>query len=155
MGQQITVTLPDIGDFKDVEIIELLVSPGDTVAEEDSILTLETDKATMEIPCPQAGVVEALQVQVGGIVNQGDPILTLRTEEAATEATPAAAPATIEPSVAPVTAPEPIAEVSGEAQSQPIHIPDVGDFKDVEVVEILVRPGDACLLYTSPSPRDS
>ena len=143
MGQQITVTLPDIGDFKDVEIIELLVSPGDTVAEEDSILTLETDKATMEIPCPQAGVVEALQVQVGGIVNQGDPILTLRTEEAATEATPAAAPATIEPSVAPVTAPEPIAEVSGEAQSQPIHIPDVGDFKDVEVVEILVRPGDA------------
>ncbi len=142
MGQHITVTLPDIGDFKDVEIIELLVSPGDTVAKEDALLSLETDKATMEIPSPQAGVVEAVQIKVGDIINQGDAILTLRAEAATATEQPAAAPATdIEPTT-PIAAAEPITEAAGEPQIQPIYIPDVGDFRDVEVVEILVSPGD-------------
>mgnify|MGYP000279662871 CR=1 FL=1 len=65
MAKLIEVKVPDIGDFKDVEVIELLVKPGETVAKEQSLITLESDKATMEIPSPEAGVVKALRVKVG------------------------------------------------------------------------------------------
>ena len=103
MGQQITVNLPDIGDFKDVEIVELLVNEGDEVAAEDSVLTLETDKATMEIPSPQAGMVAKLLVQVGDTVSQGDQILILEAAvasgtESATEAAAPAMPRSLRPS---------------------------------------------------------
>ncbi len=141
MGQQITVTLPDIGDFKDVEIIELLVSAGDTIAAEDSVLTLETDKATMEIPSPQAGTVAKLLVQVGATVSQGDQILLLETTSGAEPA--AEAKATPEPVPAPAeSAPAPTVTAVASPTEQPIHIPDIGDFKDVEVVEVLVSVGD-------------
>jgi dihydrolipoamide dehydrogenase len=83
------VKVPDIGDFKEVEVIEVLVKPGDTVAKEQSLVTLESDKATMEIPSPQAGVVKALRVKVGDKVSKGSPILELD----APEERPAAAPA--------------------------------------------------------------
>jgi pyruvate dehydrogenase E2 component (dihydrolipoamide acetyltransferase) len=82
------IHIPDIGDFKDVEVVEVLVSAGDTIAEEDALLTLETDKATMEIPAPCAGTIQTLEIQVGDRVNQGDLIGTVQT----TAAAPAVAP---------------------------------------------------------------
>ena len=69
--------VPDIGDFKNVEVIEVLVKPGDTVAKEQSLITLESDKATMEIPSPGAGTVQSVKVKVGDKVSQGSPILVL------------------------------------------------------------------------------
>ena len=78
-GQHIEVKVPDIGDFKEVEVIEVLVKPGDTVAKEQSLVTLESDKATMEIPSPGAGVVKELRVKVGDKVSQGSPILVLES----------------------------------------------------------------------------
>src|SRR5678816_472668 len=71
------VKVPDIGDFKNIEVIEVLVKPGDTVAKEQSLITLESDKATMEIPSPGAGTVQSVKVKVGDKVSQGSPILVL------------------------------------------------------------------------------
>ena len=99
MSNTLEVKVPNIGDFSDVEIIEILVSPGDTVAAEDSLITLESDKASIEIPSPQAGVVKALQVKVGETVNEGSIILTLEAEKSSvatekkTESPKAAEPA--------------------------------------------------------------
>ncbi|SFM61890.1 dihydrolipoamide dehydrogenase [Ectothiorhodospira mobilis] len=83
-----TIPVPDIGDFKDVEVIEVLVQPGDTVRPEDPLISLESDKASMEIPAPRAGTVKALHLKVGDKVSQGSPILDLEAEEEA-EAGPA------------------------------------------------------------------
>jgi pyruvate/2-oxoglutarate dehydrogenase complex dihydrolipoamide acyltransferase (E2) component len=77
MGAMQEVRVPDIGDFKDVDVIEILVKPGDTVAAEQSLISLESDKATMEIPSPSAGVVRELRVKVGDKVSEGTPILVL------------------------------------------------------------------------------
>ncbi|MCS6997694.1 MAG: E3 binding domain-containing protein, partial [Casimicrobiaceae bacterium] len=85
------VRVPDIGDFKDVEVIEVLVKPGDVVAKEQSLITLESDKATMEIPSPAAGVVKSLRVKVGDRVSEGSPILVLE-DAGAQPATAAPAP---------------------------------------------------------------
>ena len=100
MAGAIEVKVPDIGDFKNVEVIELLVKPGETVTKEQSLVTLESDKATMEIPSPEAGVVRELKLRVGDKVSQGSAILMLETAEPAgaaaagaiPSATPAAAP---------------------------------------------------------------
>src|SRR5256714_6604952 len=81
------VVVPDIGDFKEVEVIEVLVKPGDAVTKEQSLITLESDKATMEIPSPTAGVVKELKVKTGDKVSQGSPILLLDAKD---EAKPAA-----------------------------------------------------------------
>src|SRR5438876_8880010 len=86
----VEVKVPDIGDFKDVEIIELLVKPGDTVKAEQSLITVESDKASMEIPSSHAGVVKELKVKVGDKVGEGSAVLMLETEGAAA---PAPAPA--------------------------------------------------------------
>src|SRR5882672_6083332 len=91
----IEVKVPDIGDFKNVEVIEVLVKPGDAVAQEQSLVTLESDKATMEIPSPGAGVVKELRIKVGDKVSQGSPILVLESAQAPAQAVPktTAAPA--------------------------------------------------------------
>src|SRR5439155_406831 len=86
-----TVPVPDIGDFKEVEVIEILVKPGDRVAKEQSLITLESDKATMEIPAPGAGVVKEIKIKVGDKVSKGAPILVLDFSEKIAEK-PAAAP---------------------------------------------------------------
>ena len=88
----IEVRVPDIGDFKNVEVIEVLVKPGDSVAKEQSLVTLESDKATMEIPSPGAGVVKEMRIKVGDKVSQGSPILMLESQEK-TEAPKGPAPA--------------------------------------------------------------
>ena len=82
------VRVPDIGDFKEVEVIEVLVKPGDAVSKEQSLITLESDKATMEIPSPGPGVVKELRIKVGDKVSQGSPILLLESQEARSEAPP-------------------------------------------------------------------
>lgn len=87
MTKNITVAMPDIGDFEGVEIIEVLVSPGDRVAEEDSLVTVESDKASIEIPAPQSGTVKQLLVSVGDRVSQGDALLNLEVDEIQAEAT--------------------------------------------------------------------
>src|SRR6267378_3756550 len=94
MGTHREVFVPDIGDFKNVDVIEVLVKPGDAVQPEQSLITVESDKATMEIPSPAAGVVKELRVKTGDKVSQGSPILILEeTENApAAPATPAPRP---------------------------------------------------------------
>lgn len=92
MANVVEVRLPDIGDFEVVDVIEVLVSPGDHVAKEASLITLESEKATMEVPSPRAGTVRELKVAVGDKVSQGDVILTLETEEAEKAERPEGAP---------------------------------------------------------------
>ena len=87
----VEVKVPDIGDFKDVEVIELLVKPGDTVKVEQSLATVESDKASMEIPSSHAGVVKELRIKLGDKVSEGSLLLVL--ESAGAAAAPAAAPA--------------------------------------------------------------
>ena len=82
------VGVPDLGDFADVPVIEIHVAPGDVVHNEDPLVTLESDKATMDIPSPAAGTVRELRVKVGNLVNRGTPILLLDTEGAAVEPPP-------------------------------------------------------------------
>jgi pyruvate dehydrogenase E2 component (dihydrolipoamide acetyltransferase) len=89
MAERVEFTLPDIGDFHDVDVVEVLVSVGQRVEKEQSLIVLESDKATMEIPSPVAGVIEALRVGVGDRVNEGDPIAVIRAEGGAAEAQPA------------------------------------------------------------------
>jgi pyruvate dehydrogenase E2 component (dihydrolipoyllysine-residue acetyltransferase) len=124
------VVVPDIGDFKDVEVIEVLVKPGDAVTKEQSLITLESDKATMEIPSPTAGVVKELKIKTGDKVSQGSPILVLEDGARSPEAAKAAAPRAA-------------AESKTVGASQAVSVPDIGDFEDVEVIEVLVKPGDS------------
>jgi dihydrolipoamide dehydrogenase len=109
MSQAIEVSVPDIGDFKDVEVIEVLVKPGDTVAKDQSLVTVESDKASMEIPSSAAGVVREMKVKIGDKVSQGSALLVLEASGA-----PAAAPAPAAPAPAPkaaAAAPAPAAAV--------------------------------------------
>jgi len=106
MASPIEVKVPDIGDFKEVEVIEVLVKAGDAIDKEQSLVTLESDKATMEIPSPEAGVVKALKLKVGDKVSEGALILLLEAAAGGGEAqaAPQAAAAAAAP---PVTAAEP------------------------------------------------
>ncbi len=97
----IEIKVPDIGDFKEVEVIELLVKAGDTVQAEQSLITVESDKASMEIPCSTAGVVKSLLVKLGDKISEGSPILILEAAESGASAAPAAAPAAASASSAP------------------------------------------------------
>lgn len=144
----IEIKVPDIGDFDEVTVIELLVKPGDTVKEEQSLITVESDKASMEIPSSANGVVKELKVQIGDKVKQGSLVLMLEVAGAAASA-PAAQTAAAVTATTPAasTAPAPVAPVpsagvvAGGAEFE-IHVPDIGDFKDVSVIEVLVKPGD-------------
>src|SRR5690606_33394327 len=89
------LNIPDIGDFDSVEVIEVLVAVGDTIAEEQSLITVESDKSTMEIPAEQAGVVKAIHVKVGDKVSQGSLILDLEPSAEAASASESAAPSPI------------------------------------------------------------
>ncbi|HEY2929886.1 dihydrolipoyllysine-residue acetyltransferase [Piscinibacter sp.] len=145
----VEVKVPDIGDFKDVEVIELLVKPGDTVKVEQSLITVESDKASMEIPSSHAGVVKELKVKLGDKVGEGSSLLMLEAEGAAA---PAAAPATApapspvraEPVEAPPSTPSPSTSSGRTESGGPVDVvvPDIGDFDEVAVIEVLVKPGD-------------
>ena len=148
----IDIQVPDIGDFDEVTVIEVLVKPGDTIKADQSLLTVESDKASMEIPSSAAGVVKAVLVNLGDRVKQGSVVLSLETLDAGESAAVAApkealrqdaqAPAAIN-SVAPSAAtPAGSAGVSSGGPVE-IRVPDIGDFKDVTVIEVLVKVGDA------------
>lgn len=137
------VKVPDIGDFKDVEVIELLVNPGDTIQVDQSLVTVESDKASMEIPSSQAGVVKELKVKVGDKVSEGTLLLTVEAGEAGASAPPPAAKAPAAAALPPA-APTPAAAAPAPAAAATVEVkvPDIGDFKDVEVIELMVKPGD-------------
>ena len=127
----IEVKVPDIGDFKDVPVISVMVKPGDTVAKDDPLLELESDKATMEVPAPEGGTVKEVRIKEGDKVSEGVLILLLEAAQAAAAAAaPAAAPAPAAP--APAAA-------GGTLE---VKVPDIGDFKDVPVIAVLVKAGD-------------
>ena len=142
MAQQVEVKVPDIGDFKDVEVIELLVKPGDSITKDQSLITVESDKASMEIPSSAAGIVKQLMVKLGDKVSKDSPLLVIDSDAQSTPAVKAAAPAASPPaaSAPPASAPAPASSASSEVIE--ITVPDIGDFKDVEVIELLVKPGD-------------
>jgi pyruvate dehydrogenase E2 component (dihydrolipoamide acetyltransferase) len=137
------VNVPDIGDFKDVEVIEVLVKAGDTIAAEQSLITVESDKATMEIPAPGPGVVKEMHVKVGDKVSQGSPILVLEEGGAASAPKQAAPPEKTKETPAPQKAKAEAAPAAKRAGPMTVKVPDIGDFKDVAVIEVLVKPGDA------------
>ncbi|MBK9443797.1 MAG: dihydrolipoyllysine-residue acetyltransferase [Comamonadaceae bacterium] len=148
------IVVPDIGDFEEVAVIELLVKPGDSVKAEQSLLTVESDKASMEIPSSHAGVVKSLKVALGDKVSKGSLVLLL--EVAGDAAVPAsaepAAPAVIEQKEAPAqVTPTPAAISSVVSSSGPVElrVPDIGDFKDVTVIEVMVKVGDSIKLEQS------
>jgi pyruvate dehydrogenase E2 component (dihydrolipoamide acetyltransferase) len=127
----IDIKVPDIGDFKDVPVIEIFVKVGDTVKAEDPLCSLESDKATMDVPSPRGGVVKAIAVKVGDKVSEGSVIMQF--DGAGAGAPAEAAKPSVSAAPAPVSAPSGVAEV---------RVPDIGDFKDVPVIEIYVKAGD-------------
>jgi len=163
----VEVKVPDIGDFDQVAVIEVLVKPGDTVKAEQSLITVESDKASMEIPSSHAGVVKELRVEVGDKVSEGSIVLMLETGETAAAAPGSAASAASASASTPATAPQKPATASpAPADAGPvvvkappapaavpaapaeagapveIVVPDIGDFDEVAVIELLVKPGD-------------
>src|SRR5262245_49598067 len=140
------VVVPDIGDFKDVAVIEVLVKPGDAVTKEQSLITLESDKATMEIPSPSAGVVREIKIKMGDKVSKGSPILELEAKDDAARPQPRSEPRPESKKEAKQEAAreaKPGSRLTGDGSATTVPVPDIGDFKDVEVIEVLVKPGDA------------
>lgn len=132
MSQLIEIKVPDIGDYKDVPVIEVHVKPGDVIEKEQSIVTLESDKATMDVPSSHAGVVKEVKVKVGDSISEGTVVLLLESVGASTavpaiEKTPEANVA----SVATVT-----------ASLVDIKVPDIGDYKNIPIIEVHVKVGD-------------
>ncbi len=137
------IQVPDIGDFDSVEVIEVLVAVGDTVEAEQSLITLESDKASMEIPSSHAGTIQSVNVAVGDKVAQGD-VIVIVTASAAVAAEQAA---TTEATPAPKAAPT---ETTASATSlRTVTVPDIGDFDEVEVIEILIQAGEQIALEQS------
>ncbi len=147
MAELREVVLPDIGDFKDVEVIEVLVKPGDEIAVETPLITLESDKATMEVPSPYAGVVEALRVQVGDRISEGAAILALKEKKEKTDGAapspPAPSPPAREPVASPAETPTPLPAAPAE-QRPPPATPRTAE---------LVRGSRSARAHASPSVR--
>ena len=139
----IDVKVPDIGDFAEVAVIEVMVKVGDTVKAEQSLITVESDKASMEIPSSHAGVVKAIKVAVGDKVAMGSVIVELEGEGGAVAA-PAPAPAAPAPApVAAAPAPAPVpAAAPAAGGTVTVVVPDIGDFDEVAVIELFVKAGD-------------
>ncbi|MEC5212530.1 pyruvate dehydrogenase E2 component (dihydrolipoamide acetyltransferase) [Polaromonas sp. CG_9.5] len=142
----VDIQVPDIGDFDEVTVIELLVKPGDTVTAEQSLITVESDKASMEIPSSHAGVVKEIKIKLDDKVRQGSVVLTLEVEGAAEsepkQAPAQAAPAAAAPKTEATAAPAPAAPAAAASGPVEVRVPDIGDFKDVVVIEVLVKAGD-------------
>ncbi|MDJ0758058.1 MAG: dihydrolipoyllysine-residue acetyltransferase [Woeseiaceae bacterium] len=147
MAKTIDIVVPDLGDFADVEIIEILVSDGDDVAKEDGLITLETDKAAMDVPAPESGKLQKLTVSVGDTVSAGDVIGQMEIDVGGDTViipppskAPQAPAADEEAPAAVSAAPAPAASSAGGLET--LRVPDLGDFADVEVIEVLVAKGD-------------
>ncbi|MDP3512169.1 MAG: biotin/lipoyl-containing protein, partial [Sulfuritalea sp.] len=150
MAQIVEVKVPDIGDFKDVPVIETLVKVGDTVKAEDSLVTLESDKATMDVPSPVSGVITELRLKIGDRVAEGTLVALIEVAAAgdkvdvgATAPAAAAAPVSA-PVAAPVAAPAVAPPAAaGRTSVVEVKVPDIGDFKEVPIIELLVKVGDS------------
>ncbi|OIR25306.1 dihydrolipoyllysine-residue acetyltransferase [Bathymodiolus thermophilus thioautotrophic gill symbiont] len=129
MSEIKNIQLPDIGDFDEVEVIEILVNIGDEIQIDDSIVTLESDKASMEIPTPFTGIVTEIKVTLGDKIKQGDIILSVKSENDDTQNT--------EQNTDQNTKIQ-----HSKPQIVPVVVPDIGDFDEVEVIEVLVNAGD-------------
>ena len=141
----IDIQVPDIGDFAEVGVIELLVKPGDTVTKDQSLITVESDKASMEIPSSHAGVVKEIVVKIGDKIAEGSVVIKLEAAGDAAAPAPAAqapAPAAAAPAPAPAAAPQAAAAAPAASGPVEVKVPDIGDFKDVAVIELLVKVGD-------------
>ncbi len=143
----IDIAVPDIGDFDEVTVIELLVKPGDTITADQSLLTVESDKASMEIPSSAAGVVKEVKVKLGDKVKQGSLVLVLESADSGAILVPKAA---VDQEIRVQAAPEsvapkatPVATAAATSDPIEIHVPNIGDFKDVTVIEVLVKVGDS------------
>ncbi|KAA0910978.1 dihydrolipoyllysine-residue acetyltransferase [Pusillimonas sp. ANT_WB101] len=154
MSNTTEIKVPDIGDFDEVEVIEVLVSEGDTITAEQSLITVESDKASMEIPSPTAGVIKSIKVKVGDKIRQGTVIIDVEQEGGdAPPATVAEGKNVAAPqaqgseskaesnAVQDDTSAAPAPAASG-GERLTVSVPDIGDAKDVEVIEILVKVGD-------------
>jgi dihydrolipoamide dehydrogenase len=143
MSTPIEIRLPDIGDFTGVPVIEVHVGPGDEVAVDDPILTLESDKATMDIPAPQAGTVRELRVGVGDEVSEGDVLLLLDAAGAGGQGAAGPGQERVTEAATPAS-PEPAGYGSpaGVYERLEVRVPDIGDYSDVPVIEVHVAAGD-------------
>jgi pyruvate dehydrogenase E2 component (dihydrolipoamide acetyltransferase) len=151
------IHVPDIGDFDEVTVIELLVKPGEAVKAEQSLITVESDKASMEIPSSASGTVKDLKVKLGDKVKKGSLVLVMDAETADAPSAQGAEPASQLKANAPQAATAPVAKaevaapVAAPAPSGLVQVlvPDIGDFKDVTVIEVMVKPGDSVKLEQS------
>jgi len=146
MPEVVAAKVPDIGDYSNVPVIEILVKPGDTVTKDQGLVTLESDKATMEVPSSVAGVVKEIKVKVGDEISEGHVVALIESGDAAApapaaaKAAPASAPAPAASVAAPVSAPA--AAPAGGGGVQEAKVPDIGDYTSVPVIEVLVKVGD-------------
>jgi len=136
MSQIIEVKVPDIGDFSDVPVIELFVKVGDSIKVDDAIATLESDKATMDVPSTVEGVIKEVLIQLGSKVSEG--VVLIKVESGAAAAVPA--PQVTAPAPAPAAAPAALAAGGGVVE---VKVPDIGDFAEVPVIELYVKVGDS------------
>ncbi len=143
MSQIIELKVPDIGGHSHVDVIEVFVQVGQTLAVDDSLITLETDKATMEVPAESAGVVKEVRVAVGGKVSEGDVIALVEVGATAADTAAAAKPEDTPVAATPVAAPvaAPVATAASSQRSE-IRIPDIGGHHNVDVIEVAVNVGD-------------
>ena len=139
------MVVPDIGDFSDVDVIEVLVSVGDTISIDDAIITLETDKASMDVPATAGGVIKEIKVEVGSKVSVGSPMLVLEAsaEDSVNVAVDEAHPRVGGESADASAAPSAGGSGYGGGGLEEIHVPDIGDFDGVAVIEVLVQEGDS------------
>ncbi len=140
MANTVDLVIPDLGDFEDVEVIELLVSPGERVAREDGLITLETDKAAMDVPAPENGIVEALTVSVGDKVSKGDVIGRLAIEVGDTVVIAPAIASASSGDTTMLATPDGVRPQPRGKQT--LVVPDIGDFHGVEVIEVHIAAGD-------------
>jgi pyruvate dehydrogenase E2 component (dihydrolipoamide acetyltransferase) len=144
MSQIIEVKVPDIGDFAEVPVIELYVKVGDSIKIDDAIATLESDKATMDVPSTVDGVIKEVLVQLGSKVGEGSVLIKVETGGAAVATPAASAPAAqaAAPAPAPAAAPVAAAPAAGGGVVE-VKVPDIGDFAEVPVIELYVKVGDS------------
>jgi len=144
----VEVRVPDMGNFDSVTVIDVLVKPGDTIDIDTPLVTLETDKATMDVPSTAKGVVEKVHITKGGTVSTGALVVTVKSEEAsaAPASGKAASAAAATPAAAPAAAPPPAAPA--QASSIDVKVPDMGNFDSVAVIDVLVKAGDTIEIDT-------
>ena len=140
MMKTIDIVIPDLGDFENIEVIEVLVAAGETVEREDGLIIVETDKASLDIPSPENGVIDTLTVAVGDTISTGDVIGTITMEVGDTALI---TPAVVPPSMSRETIVTPEGDAPKKSGGkQPLVVPDLGDFDVVEVIEIHIAAGD-------------